>query len=183
MNMAVDKLNRLAELNYNKFMSGPLSSEVERERLSLMEEWKYSQLRLLNATSGYIHTPTPIKNSDLDSADSKLPTNSYIKEEIERSIGRIYDTNTGIKDSPLNTQIGGDHYKKLKIQPIEYIQANSLGFEEGCIIKYITRWKEKGGIKDLEKIKHFVDLMIAFVQKETDPVNKALLDQFNKAKE
>jgi len=61
---------------------------------------------------------------------------------------------------PLSTQIGGGHYKKLKIQPVEYIHANNLPFIEGSIVKYITRWKDKGGKADLEKIKHFVDLLI-----------------------
>jgi hypothetical protein len=42
-------------------------------------------------------------------------------------------------------QVAGDHYKKLKIQPIEYIMANQLPFAEGCIVKYATRWRDKGG--------------------------------------
>jgi hypothetical protein len=60
----------------------------------------------------------------------------------------------------LSTQVGGNHYSKLKIQPVEFIHANNIPFIEGCIIKYATRWRDKGGIKDLEKIKHFVDLLI-----------------------
>ena len=60
----------------------------------------------------------------------------------------------------LNTQVGGDHYKKLKIQPIEFIHANNIPFIEGNIIKYIVRWRDKNGIKDLEKVKHYVDLLI-----------------------
>jgi hypothetical protein len=62
--------------------------------------------------------------------------------------------------SALDTQVAGDHYRKLKIQPVEYIHANGIPFIEGCIIKYATRWRDKGGRKDLEKIKHFVDLLI-----------------------
>lgn len=62
--------------------------------------------------------------------------------------------------SPLDVQVAGDHYKKLKIQPVEYIHANGLGFCEGSVVKYITRWRDKGGIKDLEKAKHFIDLLI-----------------------
>lgn len=61
----------------------------------------------------------------------------------------------------LNTQVGGDHYKKLKIQPIEFIHANNIPFIEGNIIKYIVRWRDKNGIKDLEKVKHYVDLLIS----------------------
>lgn len=62
--------------------------------------------------------------------------------------------------SALDIQVAGDHYKGLKIQPVEYIHANNLPFIEGCIIKYATRWRDKGGIKDLEKIKHFAELLI-----------------------
>ena len=58
-------------------------------------------------------------------------------------------------------QVAGDHYKKMKIQPIEYIMANQLGFCEGAIIKYISRWRDKGnGIGDLRKIKQFCDFII-----------------------
>jgi hypothetical protein len=60
----------------------------------------------------------------------------------------------------LDRQVAGDHYKKLKIQPVEYCHANKLGCCESNIIKYITRWKDKGGKADLEKVKHYVDLLI-----------------------
>ena len=63
--------------------------------------------------------------------------------------------------NPLAKQVGGDHYKKLKIQPIEYILANDLPYIEGNVVKYISRWRDKGGIKDLEKIKHYIDMLIA----------------------
>lgn len=57
-------------------------------------------------------------------------------------------------------QVAGDHYKKQKIQPIEYIMANQLPFAEGCIVKYATRWRDKGGIEDLRKIKQYCDFII-----------------------
>lgn len=60
----------------------------------------------------------------------------------------------------LETQVGGDHYKDKGIQPIIYIYANNLGFCEGNVVKYITRWREKGGIADLEKAKHYIELLI-----------------------
>lgn len=61
---------------------------------------------------------------------------------------------------PLDTQVGGNHYKNLAIQPVEYIFKNNLGYFEGCVIKYVTRWKDKGGVQDLEKAKHFLELLI-----------------------
>lgn len=60
----------------------------------------------------------------------------------------------------LDVQVGGQHYKGRAIQPVEYIAANGLNFLEGCIIKRITRWADKAGVEDLQKIKHEVDLLI-----------------------
>jgi hypothetical protein len=57
-------------------------------------------------------------------------------------------------------QVGGSHYKKYKIQPVEFIIKNNIGFVEGNIIKYILRFKEKGGAVDLEKAKHYIELLI-----------------------
>jgi len=55
---------------------------------------------------------------------------------------------------------GSSHYKGTTIQPVEYIQANKLDFIEGNIIKYVTRWKKKGGVEDLNKAKHYIELLI-----------------------
>lgn len=62
--------------------------------------------------------------------------------------------------NPLDVQVGGGHYKGLKIQPIEYIHANNLGYCEANVVKYISRWRSKGGLQDLQKVKHYVDLLI-----------------------
>jgi hypothetical protein len=62
--------------------------------------------------------------------------------------------------SSLNIQIGGEHYKKHAIQPVEFIHANNIGYIEGACIKYLVRWRDKGGIQDLEKVKHYIDLLI-----------------------
>jgi hypothetical protein len=64
------------------------------------------------------------------------------------------------KTSALDTQIGGSHYKESTIQPIEFIHANNLNFCQGNIIKYVTRYKNKKGKEDLEKAKHYIDLLI-----------------------
>ena len=62
--------------------------------------------------------------------------------------------------SALDVQVGGNHYKDLPIQPIEYIHANGIPFAEGCIIKYVTRWRSKGGLDDLRKAQHFLHMLI-----------------------
>lgn len=60
----------------------------------------------------------------------------------------------------LDTQIGGEHYKKHAIQPVEFITKNKLGFLEGCVIKRICRYEDKNGLEDLKKAKHEIDLLI-----------------------
>lgn len=62
--------------------------------------------------------------------------------------------------SALDVQVGGGHYKTLAIQPIEFIIKNNLGFCEGNVIKYITRYRLKGGTEDLEKARHYIDLLL-----------------------
>ena len=61
-----------------------------------------------------------------------------------------------------NIQHGGTHYKDKAIQPIQYILANNLGYCEANVVKYVSRWKDKGGIADLEKAKHVIDMLIEF---------------------
>lgn len=67
--------------------------------------------------------------------------------------------------SPLGVQEGGDHYKNMPIQPIEYTMKNGLGFCEGNVIKYVSRHKSKNGLEDLLKAKHYIDLIIEFEYK------------------
>lgn len=69
--------------------------------------------------------------------------------------------------SALEHQEGGNHYKSLAIQPVEYIHKNGLGFIEGSVIKYVTRWRAKGGVEDLKKARHFLDLLIEMETNDT----------------
>ena len=68
--------------------------------------------------------------------------------------------------SALNTQIGGSHYKDLPIQPVEFIERNNLGFCAGNVIKYVCRYKNKNGIEDLKKAKHYLELLIEIEENE-----------------
>jgi len=65
-----------------------------------------------------------------------------------------------VRPSPLNVQVGGGHYKDMKIQPVEFIHANGIGYFEGNVIKYVSRWRTKGGKADLEKAKHYIELLL-----------------------
>lgn len=62
--------------------------------------------------------------------------------------------------NPLDIQVGGSHYKKYKIQPAEYNHANGLDWFQGNIVKYITRFRDKNGKEDLEKIIHYAQMLI-----------------------
>ena len=67
--------------------------------------------------------------------------------------------------SALNKQVGGSHYRDKGIQPIIYIHANELGFCEGNVVKYVTRWRDKNGVADLRKAIHYLELLIELEQK------------------
>ena len=61
---------------------------------------------------------------------------------------------------PYDTQVGGSHYKDMAIQPSEFVNKNKMLFAEGNAIKYICRHNNKGGKQDLEKAKHYIDMII-----------------------
>lgn len=61
---------------------------------------------------------------------------------------------------PLNNQVGGNHYKQYKIQPVEYAMANNLNYCQANAVKYVTRYKDKGGIEDLKKAIHNLEILI-----------------------
>ena len=68
--------------------------------------------------------------------------------------------------SALSSQVGGSHYKNFAIQPVEFIHKNGIGFIEGCAIKYLCRWRQKNGVEDLKKAKHFIDMLIEMEEKK-----------------
>jgi hypothetical protein len=65
-----------------------------------------------------------------------------------------------MNDTVLSQQVGGSHYKNMVIQPVEFIEKNNIGFCAGNVIKYICRYKNKNGIEDLKKARHYIDLLI-----------------------
>ncbi len=69
------------------------------------------------------------------------------------------------KDESLKRQVGGSHYKDLPVQPAEYVYRNGLGYHEGSIVYYATRWRMKNGIEDLEKIAHHAQILIDLAKK------------------
>ena len=66
-----------------------------------------------------------------------------------------------MSESKVNaTQVGGDHYRKMKIQPWDFIIGNGIPWAEGTVIQYVSRWRSKGGVDDLRKARHVLDKLI-----------------------
>lgn len=92
---------------------------------------------------------------------------SYAESVIAR--GQLESALSGLSGKsslPTGLQVGGLHYKKMPIQPVEFVHANGIPFIEGCVIKYVCRWRDKGGLEDLRKAKHFLDILIELEEKE-----------------
>jgi hypothetical protein len=88
------------------------------------------------------------------------------RDNTPREGGSINESplKTGIKstssDSAFCTQVGGGHYIKFAIQPIEFIMGNNLPYAEGNVIKYTCRHSLKGGKEDLEKAIHYLNMVL-----------------------
>ena len=78
-------------------------------------------------------------------------------------------------------QIGGNHYKKYKLQPSQFVTENKLLYPEGCVIKYVVRHQDKGGKQDLEKAKHMIDMIIER-DYETEEQQESWIDGYRKWK-
>lgn len=59
----------------------------------------------------------------------------------------------------LDKQVGGNHYKHFQIQPAEFCHRNSIPYLEATAIKYLCRWRHKGGFADLDKAIHFIEIL------------------------
>lgn len=72
------------------------------------------------------------------------------------------------QSSAFDSQVGGDHYKNMPIQPLAFIVANNIPFLEGNVIKYVVRWKLKHGLQDLKKAKHYLDMLIEIEENKVE---------------
>ena len=73
--------------------------------------------------------------------------------------------------SVYDKQVGGSHYKKMKIQPSKFVIENELLFPEGSVIKYICRHRFKNGKEDLLKAIHFIEMIIERDYSKTETKN------------
>lgn len=65
----------------------------------------------------------------------------------------------------MSSQVGGNHYKDMKIQWAEFVHANNIPSIEGAVIKYMCRWRKKNGVEDLLKAKHYIEMLIELEMK------------------
>ena len=79
-------------------------------------------------------------------------------------------------------QIGGNHYKKYKSQPSQFVTENKLLYPEGCVIKYVIRHQDKGGKQDLEKAKHMIDMIIERDYEEEKEKQESWIEGYRKWK-
>jgi len=79
-------------------------------------------------------------------------------------------------------QIGGNHYRKYKLQPSRFVTENKLLYPEGCVIKYIIRHQDKGGKEDLEKAKHMIDMIIERDYEEEKEKQETWIEGYKKWK-
>lgn len=89
-----------------------------------------------------------------------IPGNPAINRETMSAVPPEVAEGIVKPNTALDIQVGGDHYKRFKIQPIEFCQMNKLDVCQSNIIKYVCRHNFKNGLEDLKKAKHYIDLLI-----------------------
>jgi hypothetical protein len=97
-----------------------------------------------------------------------LSTEAYLKKLNDAKPGEVVEVPREYM-SALSSQIAGNHYTKLKIQPMEYSMANGLDACQHTIIKYVTRFRDKNGIEDLRKAMHTLEMLIEFESNQLVP--------------
>lgn len=159
----------------------PLSSRIREYQTAHPEASAKDIAAKFKTTAGYIYairnvdkqkgpklvglytSNKPIGNSITMLEDDVTKLTDEQKERLAHNLGQPrmrMQAAEPVATSALDVQVGGAHYKDMAIQPVEFITKNNLGFLEGSIVKRICRWRAKDGLKDLEKIKHEVDLLV-----------------------
>ncbi len=106
---------------------------------------------------------------DYDITHFRVEETEILKQQVsgvnkDGSVG-LSDTEMSEAISAWDTQKDGNHYKTMLIQPMEYSMANKLDALQHTAIKYISRFRDKNGIADLEKAKHCIDMLIEWENK------------------
>ena len=88
------------------------------------------------------------------------PIEKPMRETLNDKIASAEVARQEYKSTAWDAQVGGDHYKSMKIQPAQFALENKLDYCQANAIKYICRHQSKNGKQDLEKAKHYIDLLI-----------------------
>lgn len=91
--------------------------------------------------------------------DHGLASDRIKAEEAIMAARRRVGTLPTVQSKANEIQVAGDHYR-TPIQHWDYVLANDLGYFEGQITKYVTRWRKKNGLQDLHKARHFLEKLI-----------------------
>jgi hypothetical protein len=107
---------------------------------------------------------TPVKKVKNDNVEH---LKRALQQKMLKTIPLLEPKTVSIFDDPFKptstanaVQVGGGHYQNKAIQPWDYIVSNRLGYLEGNVVKYVSRWQEKGGRQDLEKARHYLDKLL-----------------------
>jgi len=111
-----------------------------------------------------IYTPfgpgVVVPSNDTGGTAIKILTKAEFENQTEVAETVMEDRSEMLGALASDTQVGGDHYSSMAIQPAEFIHKNGIDFFAGNVIKYLCRYKTKGGKQDLEKARHYIDLLI-----------------------
>jgi hypothetical protein len=103
-----------------------------------------------------------VKESDMTNG---IQLGEHIKKLVDNYKEREGIDRIGAAIRANEQQVGGAHYAVKAIQPWDYIVANNLGYLEGNVVKYVSRWKDKGGVQDLKKAQHYLQKLIEVTEK------------------
>ena len=112
------------------------------------------QTRVAKTAATVAKTATANDRPDIK-PDIKPDNVSNMSSKVANPKGNVANRQTAN-----DRQEGGTHYKNMPIEVWDFIVANKIPYLEGNCIKYIVRWKLKGGIQDLLKAKHYLDKLI-----------------------
>lgn len=116
--------------------------------------WDDRALQVIKNQGIFVINPAQLDTDEMPTAPIFMPDDSNLSKD-----GVMEQVNGAICDSALSTQEGGNHYKRFKIQPVEFAHANKMPFLEANAFKYICRHSFKNGIEDLRKARHYLELI------------------------
>ena len=145
-------ISKWAEANHFNFAS---ITAVKHKFFT--EFWDDRAIQVIKNEGTFVMCPDEIE----------IPVGVKFEQEFNKASAQIFtpadnygEVNSVETYNPLDVQEGGDHYKKYKIQPIEFCHANNIPSLESSIIKYVVRHRDKNGLEDLNKAKHTIDILI-----------------------